>query len=156
MRPRDRCKACEKKRKKEHDIKNRHQAPARYKKFIAKRRLAAETYYAKWQASTSIEFKPITEEAWLKACEYFGGCAICGDERIETRQFFIGFQHGGKYAPWNVFPACAKCSNFARQIENPFAWIDHYLGSAERIGMNEERRQRLLMWFIVQIEEASK
>ena len=56
------------------------------------------------------DYPTLTEEQWLEAVKYFNGCAMCGDESIDARQYFIPFEYGGKYCDWNVLPVCSKCA----------------------------------------------
>lgn len=102
------------------------------------------------------DFKPMTEEEWHKVCEYFGGCAICGEEHIESREFFINFKDGGKYAAWNMFPLCGKCATHTKFTANPFMWLDKRMGYTRHIGITEERRQKMYNYFVGQIKKVGK
>lgn len=116
-----------------------------------KRMAAAEVSLVKWLAETNVKYKPLTEAQWLEACAYFEGCTICGEDHIETRDFFVAFKDGGRYAAWNVFPLCGKCSTRSRLITNPFVWIVRHTS-----GFNKYRRDRLLEYLTIQIEKASE
>lgn len=86
----------------------------KYKDSITKR-------YEDWQARLSkIKTHTLTEDEWLKACFFFNGCAWCGDEHIEARQYFIAFRHGGSYTACNILPACEKCAIRLYNIPNSF------------------------------------
>lgn len=85
--------------------------------------------YANWL--TSIKDMPqgrLTEDQWIAACSYFGGCSMCGSEDISTRTFFVPFREGGKYAEWNVIPTCQKCGSIRRKNHNPFSFMDPNAG----------------------------
>lgn len=74
-----------------------------------------------WMTKVSkVELHTLTEEEWLKACRYFGKCALCPSERIDARSFFISFELGGRYAAWNVLPVCELCANDMKRSQNPF------------------------------------
>lgn len=115
----------------------------------------SEAKYEKWLKLTELHFKPVTEEQWIEACSYFEGCAICGEEHIESRQFFVPFEEGGRYAAWNIFPMCGKCSTYARKIKNPFKWIDRSIGTASLLGLTPERSERLQAYLLSKIEEVT-
>lgn len=100
------------------------------------------------QAMLEKEIKPMTEDEWHKVCEYFGGCAVCGEPHIESREFFLGFQDGGRYTAWNMFPQCGKCATHTRFVSNPFIWLDKRLGGARFIGLTDERREKMLKYFL--------
>jgi hypothetical protein len=78
--------------------------------------------YEEWLALIS-QIKtvhPLTEAQWLEACRYFGKCALCNNETIDTRGFFIPFKAGGRYANWNILPICEECANDMKISQNPF------------------------------------
>jgi len=120
--------------------------------YIGQKRSIAGIKYADWLDLTNVEFKLMSEQEWLATCAYFDGCAICGEEYIETREFFVKFVEGGRYASWNMFPMCSNCATKVRLAANPFIWLDDYLGAAKKLGLTEERKQKLLEYFILQIE----
>jgi hypothetical protein len=64
--------------------------------------------------------KTLTDEEWIAACLHFGKCAVCDNESIDARAFFVAFAFGGRYAAWNVIPVCEKCALEFRQNQNPF------------------------------------
>jgi hypothetical protein len=147
------CKKCTAKKKYDHDLKNPKQKIIRNKRFANKRYTELEQQYEDWFDKLSIQFKPMTEEQWLETCRYFNGCAICGSEHIETRQFFVPFEEGGKYAIYNMFPMCGECSKHVRITANPFLWLDKSFGTAKYVlGLTEERRQKLVNYLLSQIE----
>ena len=101
-----------------------------------------------------LPFKVMNEEEWLETCRYFGGCAICGNEYIETRHFFIPFEEGGRYAVWNMIPLCGSCAaGLPKSIGNPFKWFDKYFGNAEALGLNEERKNKLVSYLYNKMKE---
>jgi hypothetical protein len=70
-------------------------------------------------------YPSLTEEQWLQACRYFGGCARCGNDDISVRGYFVPFIMGGRYCDWNVIPVCEDCSMSVQQVDtrtdiNPF------------------------------------
>lgn len=146
------CKKCTFERKRIWDKLFPEQNLERVKRFMNERRRVADSRYADWVDMTNIKFKPMTEQQWIEACRYFDGCAICGAEEIEVREFFIPFQQGGRYTAWNMFPMCGKCAVHTKSSGNPFIWLDRYLGYARKLGLNEYRQERLIEYMLLQIE----
>lgn len=62
----------------------------------------------------------LTEQEWHKACVHFNGCALCGNEYVTNRGYFIPFKSGGKYCVHNIVPLCDECCGFLRSYSNPF------------------------------------
>lgn len=96
-------------------------------KYKAERRFMAKSNatgkLARWLNSIAKVPKPIrmlTEEEWLEACRYFGKCAICNNDEITTRAFFVPFSMGGRYAAWNIIPMCDHCATEYKKEQNPF------------------------------------
>lgn len=145
------CKICTGETKREWDKRFPEQMIARNKRFIKNHLAIADNKYSDWVDLTKIDFKVLSEDEWLQACMYFGGCAICGDEYIEVRQFFVPFQSGGRYTAWNMFPMCGKCAKQVRRSPNPFKWLDKSLGTAFKLGLTEERKERLVEYFLLQV-----
>lgn len=140
-----RCKQCTKTQKTERDKANREQHLARNRRKRDKQRRIAEERLAEWKELTDIPFVMLTEKEWLNTCSYFGGCAVCGADHIEARQFFINFEHGGRYTPWNMYPICGQCAKLVRKIENPFAWLDKHLSpTMYKTKYTEASRDRLI------------
>lgn len=148
------CIECNKKRWIQRDKDNPKAFSERTRAAAIRRRKAADELYERIKG-TEIPFKLLTEEEWLKICDYFGGCAICGSDHIETREFFVKFTEGGRYAPWNVFPMCGKCATTTRVVDNPLVWLDLHKGSAKKLGLNKYRHDKLVNFFITQIERYS-
>lgn len=122
-------------------------------RYVERLKAEAEQQYEEWMELTNIDFKPLTEKDWLEACSYFGGCAICGNEHIETRHFLLPFKEGGRYAAWNVFPLCLKCSVVTKNYKNPFLWLCRPISrQASKMDLTNEHKQRLIEYFILQIE----
>lgn len=67
-------------------------------------------------------YPTLTEEQWMEAVKHFGGCALCKDESIDARGYFIPFKLGGRYCDWNIIPVCAECATTARRNPNYFLW----------------------------------
>lgn len=80
-------------------------------------------YFEEWLKLIEAVPKPIktlTEDDWIKACRYFGKCALCNSENIDARVLFIAFNLGGRYAAWNVLPGCDICATELKREQNPF------------------------------------
>lgn len=122
--------------------------------WLAKKKKSIEEKYEQWMELTNVDFKPLKEEDWLKTCSYFGGCAICGSKHIESREFFVPFQVGGKYTSWNVFPLCGQCRIATKKFTNPFMWLDNYYGRWATKSFTPERKQRLVDYLRQQIERS--
>lgn len=147
--PNSYCKPCMREYNKAQDKKHPEKLKARVVRHYENRKQESEELYARWQELTKSPFKPMKEAEWLKICAFFDGCAICGHEHIDSREFFLSPKFGGKYAAWNMFPLCGKCAVLARRIENPFFWIDKTLGrSSGSLGLNDERREKLKQYLL--------
>lgn len=109
-----------------------------------------------WVSNPLLQFKPMTEQEWYKACSYFGGCAFCNNSHIETRQFFIPFKEGGRYSPWNVFPMCGDCAvRIVPRTTNPFLFMDSCVGTAHsRYKIPKARLKQLREYFEMKVSEA--
>ena len=100
------------------DLKN-----ANWYKWNDKRLLALERAFTEWLDMISkvpTTLKTLTDEEWIAACLHFGKCAVCSNESIDARAFFVAFAFGGRYAAWNVIPVCEKCATALRRRHNPF------------------------------------
>jgi hypothetical protein len=146
------CKPCGWARKKKHDQKNPKQRYDRDRRFIEKREKEVNERYAAWKARINeLPRTVMKEQQWLDVCSFFGGCVTCGSEHIETRQYFIHFDDGGKYAPWNIFPMCGACSTRStRMTTNPFRWFDDTI-SANRF--DPVILNKLIEYFELQIKK---
>ncbi len=60
--------------------------------------------------ANNAQFGALTEDQWLQTCLYFGGCAMCGKNEIQSKVYVVPPSMGGKYAEWNVIPFCEECS----------------------------------------------
>lgn len=69
------------------------------------------------------DYPRLSEEQWMEAVNYFGACAMCGGESIDTRLYFIPYEDGGKYCDWNIVPVCDACATRARNNSNLFPLI---------------------------------
>lgn len=69
-------------------------------------------------------YPTLSEEQWLEACTFFGGCARCGKDDIDTRGFFVGAKLGGRYCDWNIIPLCEKCANAWDLEQSAFRYIE--------------------------------
>lgn len=93
----------------------------RVARYRAKHIAISEERYRSWlELITAAPFKPLTEEQWLAACRYFGGCALCNNSSIDSRSYFIPYKVGGRYTAWNILPLCEKCETDLKIIVNPF------------------------------------
>lgn len=99
---RSHCKVCERNRKKSRD------------KFNDNGTFKAFSKALKNDLLESLPTEPLTEAQWLKACDYFKGCSICGAHDIQVRQYFITRKDGGKYVAGNMLPMCPKCCDLFR------------------------------------------
>lgn len=144
------CRTCKTNNSNQYDKDHPEKTLARKRAWALQRRQAAEAKYEEWLLKTDKVFKPLKEADWIETCSYFGGCAVCGKEHIESRQFFVQFEEGGKYTTWNMFPMCAGCAHRPRMLENPFAWINTLISTGR---ITHERSDRLTEWLILQIEK---
>lgn len=151
-----RCPDCNRKDSREWDANNKEAKAARNHRMMEKHMVAAEMALYNWlDKSGDITFKSMKEDEWLEACRYFGGCAICGNEHIETRHFFIPFEEGGKYTAWNMIPLCGPCAAaIPKSIKNPFSWFNKYLGNATALGLNEDRKHKIVTYLTKKMKEA--
>jgi len=119
------CRDCYNEREREID------AGARSRRWRNKRIAAAESKYAEWlKQITAAPFNILTEEQWLQACRYFGGCALCDITEIAARGYFIQFKYGGRYTAWNVIPVCELCATGLNKQPNPFKRFDTILNDS--------------------------
>lgn len=96
------------------------------------------------EATNAANTHPLTEEEWLEACRHFNGCALCGNESIDARGYFIPFKLGGKYVASNVIPLCEKCATSTRLTRNtnPFKSLDKIL-SRDTLLLNHIKKDAL-------------
>ena len=108
-------------------------------------------------------YPTLSQEQWLEACRYFDGCAMCGNELIDTRGFFIHFADGGRYCNWNVIPLCEACANSRKTRTNPFVVMHGRLGyksvlstetALEHAHNNPKRLERIIAYLQPKLEEA--
>ena len=64
----------------------------------------------------------LKEEDWWDICSYFNGCAVCGQESIDTKAFLVPPMLGGKMYTYNVYPICDECQSalIKNRTDNPF------------------------------------
>lgn len=92
----------------------------------AEYRLNADKALVDWLDNIKRPTKLLKEDEWLRACSYFNGCAICGNESIEVRWIFVPPQLFGKgsYTACNVIPVCGKCGEILLKKDlNPFSYM---------------------------------
>jgi hypothetical protein len=125
----------------------------------AKRIATVEEKYAKWlEQITAAPFKPLTEEQWLKACRYFGGCALCDTPEIEARGYFIQFKQGGRYTAWNILPLCELCATELKKQLNPFRRLDTQLNNSLPVvrGISKDKLNRATEYLQERLNENAK
>ena len=135
------CKPCASRSVIEHQKRNPEKTRKRKNEAYAKYK---QMENEKMNKLLQVKAKTMTEEEWLKICEYFGGCAICEDPHIEVRSFFIPFEEGGKYTAWNMLPLCGKCSASIPRYKNPFIWLNRFMGRYYKWGLTRERRDKII------------
>lgn len=135
------CRTCKTAQWKADDT--RQKKDTRMARFVTKERDACDALFKDWLARSTIAYKPMTEQQWLEACNHFNGCALCDNDHIEVRQYFINFKDGGMYTAWNMYPICGKCATRIRLIANPFMWLNRRLGYA---WCTEERGNKLIKY----------
>ena len=150
--PPSRCKICEQNHHKllSYEIKHKNSitnAENRNKKF-------ADDLEAMKQKLAILKSQTLTELEWLRVCNYFGGCALCGEVHIERRSFFIPVTAGGTYSRFNVFPTCAKCDVSLKKSSNTFNYFYNKVRSDGRI--EKERFDKLVAYLNELIEEGLK
>ncbi len=113
------------------------------KRFYEKSKRVAQQRYEDWIELVDGAFThTLTEEEWLRACDYFDGCALCGSENISTRHYFIPFKAGGKYTEYNIIPVCEECTLTLKRAKNPFKYMDKELIKFTD-GSRQQRLERL-------------
>ena len=91
-------------------------------KLLVQRRKAV---YNEWVEKVKLvprDYPTLTEEQWMEAVKHFGGCALCGEESIDARSYFVPFKDGGRYCDWNIIPVCSKCALKTRTNYNYFLY----------------------------------
>lgn len=146
------CKACEIKRFNAPHRKNSDTRKAARQRAYERSRERVEKIYEKWLETSDLPFKVLSEKEWLQTCKYFNGCAICGNEIIEARAFFVPFKDGGKYAAWNMIPVCGTCGTESTMKSNPFKWLKGV--NAKTLGLTTERAEKIVEYLEQQIARA--
>lgn len=121
----------------------------------------AEESFKAWKdmiASIPSKSPTLTEEQWLDACKYFGGCAYCGGSSIDARSMFIRFKDGGRYCAWNIIPACERCETSRKVIHNPFLRMDQHISknagcAAIKYNFTIENLQKIVEYLQSKMEE---
>lgn len=104
------CKVCSRARKVAWQKKNRARHSATSSRSINRFNALEHARYSKLvEEQKKRMFKPLSEEQWSKACDYFNGCAICA-KPIEKRALVVPAKEGGRYCVYNVIPLCVECS----------------------------------------------
>jgi len=127
----------------------REQETAKWQRWYAKQLKQQEDRFNSWLSMIARVPQPLrtlTEDEWIAACLHFGKCAVCDNESIDARAFFVAFAFGGRYAAWNVIPVCEKCATALRRRHNPFIKyeeaapkiVDYLRPILERTIANEE------------------
>jgi hypothetical protein len=137
------CKECEK-------VKHK----ARSYAWVNRKKETYEDMYVTWKESTrTVPKQNLSEDDWHKACSFFGGCTLCSESHIETREFFQKSTDGGQYSKWNILPMCSKCSTMFRTITNPFLLYTPF--KVFGIQVPEDRITKLLMYLVDKLQEAT-
>lgn len=151
------CKTCRSNQKKEYYANN----PDKYEE---KKRRDAHTHKHQYDKPFNEflsnlaalgEISPLTDAEWYEICNFFKGCATCGDN-IEKRNFFVLPQNGGKYNRFNVFPVCEACGAVARETINPFDYFIaklYYTSPNDKI--NYDMCTKLVDYFSNKVKEAA-
>ena len=84
-----------------------------------------DEFYEEWIEKISKipkSYPTLTEAQWLEAVKHFNGCALCKNETVDTRAYFIPFNRGGRYCDWNIIPVCDKCACRGNKSPNYFKY----------------------------------
>lgn len=130
------CRSCCRKRKKDATLAYLERA---YKD--------ADNQFEEWlKRLAGVSTHSLTEQEWLDAVNYFGGCALCGSESVDARGYFIAFKDGGRYNKCNVIPLCEKCAMQQVHQRNPFRRLHTYLNRdvALKQGITKENFERVV------------
>jgi hypothetical protein len=100
------CRVCERNRKNSRDKFNNKELHAMFANALIKDILEG------------LPTEPLTETQWLKTCQYFKGCSICGKNDIQLRNYLIPRSKGGRYVVGNMLPLCGVCANSFR-LQSP-------------------------------------
>lgn len=139
------CKDCFNKRRRlygQYRVRTTDQNIAHYRRLCKE----ADERFAAWTKQLkSIKTHALTEEEWLAACKYFGGCALCDSESIDARGYFIDFKDGGRYNACNVIPLCEKCATELKYQHNPFKRLNQYTNSSLKVvrGLSVDKLNRV-------------
>lgn len=148
------CPECQRKRVAKY---NRNRTPTdwaarRHKKICEE----DDKMFDDWVAQIKeLKMHTLTEEEWMEACRYFGGCAVCASESIDARGYFISYEDGGRYNAANVIPICEKCATAAKAQHNPFRRSDTRLASSptQYRGANREKLSKVVDYLQRKIDE---
>lgn len=65
------------------------------------------------------DYPRLTEEQWRQTVSYFNNkCAMCQENEVYARHYFVSIEDGGMYCNWNIIPVCVDCMQQANN--NPF------------------------------------
>lgn len=115
-----------------------------------------EDRFNKWcERLKGIRTHTLTEAEWLEACGHFGGCALCDNEDISARGYFIAFEDGGRYNACNVIPLCEKCATDIKYQTNPFRRLNPTLNRnlATSRGLSVEKLERAAEYLQSKMED---
>lgn len=144
------CKDCRLKRDKEGT------KSARQKRWMERRVAASDKRFVDWCTTISkLPFIPMTEEAWLEACQHFNRCALCDNPEIVARGYFIPFSAGGRYTAWNIIPLCEECATDLKLQPNIFKRLDRRQNDSIRAyrGMNAEKLEEAVKYLQSRMEK---
>ena len=79
------------------------------------------------------DYPKLTEAQWMETVKHFGRCALCQNEEIDARGYFIPFKDGGRYCDWNVIPLCTDCATTLKTNLNWFLCAKRPAGLTDTI-----------------------
>lgn len=129
-------------------------------RFRVKPLAEAEKKFEDWLslvATVPSNYHTLTNDEWIAACQHFGKCALCHDEDISARAFFIAFKLGGRYANWNVIPVCEKCAMVLKRQQNPFIRYNEMLNKtvAYRYQYSRAKIKLITDYLLPKLKEAA-
>lgn len=81
------------------------------------------------------DYPRLTEAQWHETVKYFDyKCAMCQDNPVYSRHYFVARQDGGMYCNWNIIPVCEHCIDQSQK--NPFRAMNHDTQRDSRIQTN--------------------
>ena len=103
------------------DCYNKYERDPETNKRLMRRRAAVYEEWCERIKKIPKTYPTLTEAQWLEAVKHFDGCALCENETVDTRMYFIPLSKGGRYCDWNIIPVCEKCATQVKPQRNFFA-----------------------------------